>query len=216
MRQDSEGRYFIPDRGDRCVWIEMQRLSLRPLQGEEHVLVFLYSGECQPDFFFWYDPIDERSFALERYVPEGTPLPDPLWPLPVGVEDIQQGESGDYSVPARADGCAYEEQGRPVIDGKTWVMLSAPGCNILWRYAQRPALFAMDGSGPIRDTPSPSDFKLDSDGKLHSPTAAWLPWRNGTGMSKTARATGAPQHLIVNMARNGWLRLHRHDVTAAE
>jgi hypothetical protein len=221
IRQDSEGRYFVPDRGDRCVWTEQQRLTLVPLHGDEHVLVFLYSEECQPGFFFWYDPTDQRSFAWERYVPEGTPLPDPLWPLPVGVEDIQQGESGDYSVPAKADGCAYEEQGRPVIDGKTWVMLSAPACNILWRYAPATGeLFAMDPLWwPIGEMPSPSDLKLDSEGKYYLPDRGdGCPWSElGRHVEDRPSDPEHPQHLIVNIGSEcGGSISYRYDVTTGE
>jgi hypothetical protein len=179
IRQDSKGKYFVPDRGDRCVWTEQQRLTLTPLHGEEHVVVFLYSEECQPDFYFWYDLADQLIIAYERYVPEGQPLPNPLWPLPLALEDIQQDEAGKYFVPPRADGCAYREQGGAVIDGKTWVMLSAPGCYILWRFAPATSeLFPMNYLWwPIREMPSPSDFKLDSDGKYYLPDRGdGCPW----------------------------------------
>jgi len=221
MRQDGEGRYFVPDRGDRCVWIEEQRLTLTPLHGEEHVLVFLYSEECQPDFFFWYDPTEQRIFASERYVPEGTPLPNPLWPLPVAVEDIQQDDAGEYFVAARADGCAYRELGRPVIDGKTWAMLSAPGCYILWRYAPATGeLFAMDPLWwPIREMPSPSDFELDADGKYYLPDRGdGCPWREQNRfLDDFPNDEEHPQHLIINFTSDcGSGSSFRYDITAGE
>jgi hypothetical protein len=222
IRQDGESRYFVPDRGDRCVWLEEQRLTLTPLHGKEHLLVFLYSEECQPDFFFWYDLTDQRVFTWERYVPKGTPLPDPLWPLPVAVEDIQQDEAGEYFVSARADGCVYSEQGRPVIDGKTWAMLSAPGCYILWRFAPATGeLFAMDPLWwPIREMPSPSDFKLDSDGKYYLPDRGdGCPWREQNRfLADFPNDKEHPQHLIVNIASDcgSGSSFYRYDVTSGE
>ena len=222
IRQDSEARYFIPDRGDRCVWIEEQRLTLIPLRGEERILVFLYSEECHPDFFFWYDPTDQRIFAWERYVPEGEAPPESLWPSPIALEDIQQDEAGKYSVSARADGCAYSELGRPTIDGEMWVMLSAPGCYILWRYAPATSeLFAMDPLWwPIREMPAPSDFKLDSDGKYYLPDRGdGCPWREQNRfLDEFPNDEEHPQHLIVNIASDcgSGSSFYRYDVTAEE
>ncbi|MDP2950612.1 MAG: hypothetical protein Q8P22_13900 [Chloroflexota bacterium] len=223
IRQDSEGKYFVPDRGDRCVWTEQQRLTLTPLRGEEHMVAFLYSEECQPDFYFWYDLADQLIIAYERYVPEGQPLPAPLWPLSLALEDIQQDEAGKYFVPPRADGCAYREQGRAVIDGKTWVMLSAPGCYLLlWRFA--PAtdeLFAMEpGWWPIREMPSPSDFKLDSDGNYYlADRGDGCPWRERRRFVEDHPDDEKhPQHLIVHLTSDCITggAFYWYDVTAGQ
>jgi len=62
-----------------------------------------------------------------------TPIPASQQ-LPVTAKDIQQGPDGKYFVGERGDCCGLQEIVKLNLEGREWVLLGNPSCEVYWRY----------------------------------------------------------------------------------
>jgi hypothetical protein len=72
--------------------------------------------------------------GAEKLFPSPTPVPASAQ-LPVEAADIQVGPDGKLFVGDRGDGCPLSEVMRKTFQGREWVLLGNPSCNLYWRYA---------------------------------------------------------------------------------
>ncbi len=95
--------------------------------------------------------------------PFPTPIPASAQ-LPVKAADIQQGPDGKLFVPDRGDGCGFQEIMRKDFDGREWVLLGNPECEMAWRYAPDTGEVA-----PV-DVVTPDKLPTATPSNYHGPT----------------------------------------------
>jgi len=148
IQQGTDGKYFVPDRGDCCDFHEVVKLTL---EGREWVLL----GNPNCEVYWRYDPKTGEVVASPIMTPDKFPTPTPPayeGPTPTAVppghfstkptpamrpdpKDASLSADGKYSIPDEGDGCAWQETGRESIDGQLWVVLESPQCRGQFSFA---------------------------------------------------------------------------------
>ena len=222
IQQGTDGKYFVPDRGDCCDFHEVVKLTL---EGREWVLL----GNPNCEVYWRYDPKTGEVVASPIMTPDKFPTPTPPayeGPTPTAVppghfstkptpamrpdpKDASLSADGKYSIPDEGDGCAWQETGRESIDGQLWVILESPQCRGQFSFAPatgdarldlqptQPTSTATPPTPPALylENPQPSDFKTDPDGKYYVPDRG-----DGCAWTEEARRTQADGTLKIVLA----------------
>ena len=64
IRQDAQGKYSVPDRGDGCAYVEVYRGSGPASIGAEIVVLSARSNAPHCEFFYWYVPSTGQLLRL--------------------------------------------------------------------------------------------------------------------------------------------------------
>lgn len=188
----ADGKYFVPDRGDGCAYEEVSRYT----NDAGALVVGLQAPNCsaplQHVFLFVPD-----TGELEPIPVPAAPSTPPAKPPPVArprPEDVRLGAEGDYFIPDKGDGCAYEEVAREVVEEQLWVVLESSKCGGQFWFAPEtgdtrfdlhptprptptPTATPVIEGVPRTDRPSPSEIKLGPDGKYFIPDRGdGCPW----------------------------------------
>ena len=229
IRQGSDGKYVVPDRGDCCPFHEVVKLTL---EGREWVLL----GNPNCEVYWRYDPKTGEVVASPVMTPDKFPSATPSAhegptpsPVPPGhfstkptpalrpqPEDAQLSADGKYSIPDKGDGCAWQEAAREVIDGQLWVVLESPQCTGQFWFAPetgetrldlhptpRPTPTAMPPTPavPRLDKPLPSEIKTGPDGKYYiADRGDGCPW---TEWHRSVQTDGRTKVVLTTVCEDG-------------
>jgi len=229
IQQGSDGKYFVPDRGDCCPFHEVMRQDFG--DGE---WVLLGNSSCE---LYWrYAPDTGEVVASPVMTPDKFPTPTPSAyegptpsPVPPGhfstqptpairpqPEDARLAADGKYAIPDKGDGGTWQEAARETIDGQLWVVLESPQCTGQFWFAPdtgdtrldlhstprpTPTAIPPSPSVPRLDKPLPSEIQTGPDGKYYiADRGDGCPW---TEWQRSVQTDGRTKVVLTTVCENG-------------